>query len=319
MRLHFADSAHERGQYAALRQEGCESSLLSYHYAKAPGIMRGFEGLWASWEDPVNLHYVGTGPPEVLRGALGGEGTEKHLLSYAMKRDEAAIYGPLWEGAAGKARVLIDSGAFTAYSSGKPIRPEEYGRWALEFTARWRHRLAFLAFMNLDVIGDQVASWRNQEALERMGLSPIPIITHGAALTHLTHALERYDYVALGGLVGKGRAEQERWLDRLFREVMRFRKPDGGLPKIHLLGLTTKWACRRYPIYSCDSSSWTAPLRFGGGKAAGFAGAVPRYKDGPAQRAAAMHALRHEIRRFKDLETETTALWRSRGVTWDGA
>lgn len=357
MRIHLAEAAGDRGQFDMLVAEGCASHLLSYHYAVDPSKLDPFERVWGemlnlhltstgppdmlreaysdsgaskhllsyamrndenniygpAWEERLRVHVTeGQGNPE-SRAMLRQEGAPNRLLSYD-RRNQGEEDG--WQDL--RARVLIDSGAYTAHTSGRPVDVREYGEWALRFAARWRGRLAFLRFFNLDVIGDQVASWRNQEVLEEMGVDPVPIVTYRAPVEHLRHALEHYPYFGLGGLVATGRAEQRRWLDHCFSEVMRFRETTGKLRRVHLLGITTRWASTRYPLYSCDSSSWTSPLRFGGGKAAGYKDKkVPRYKEGPAQRSAAMHALRHEIRKMMDLEKEATRLWESRGVVWN--
>ncbi|MEL6853486.1 MAG: hypothetical protein AAFO83_00080 [Cyanobacteria bacterium J06607_13] len=217
-------------------------------------------------------------------------------------------------------RVIIDSGAFTAWTSGKTIDPRDYASWALDFDRRWRSRFASLEFMNLDVIGDQAATWRNLEILEGLGMSPLPIVTFGVDLSHLDRALEQYDYIALGGLVPytRHRKKLQKWLDFCFARIMRYRKRTGVLWRIHLLGVTTEWVLNRYPCYSTDSSSWVACLRFGQAKSAGIS-RLPRYKDGDAEMSATIFALRSEIRKYKKMESSATKLWTSRGVAWDDA
>jgi hypothetical protein len=216
-------------------------------------------------------------------------------------------------------RVIIDSGAFTAFTSGKKIDPRDYARWALDFQDRWEHRMVDLNFMNLDVIGDQDASWQNQSILEGLGMKPLPIVTYGAPKHHLTRALDNYPYIALGGLVPYIRQKEllRKWLDVCFSQIMAKKKSTGIMPKVHLLGVTTDWVLKRYPCYSSDSSSWVGCLRFGKGAAAGI-DKIPRYKDSEAAMAATIHVLRSEIRKYKNMEQEATNLWTSRGIIFDG-
>lgn len=313
MNLHFADSSYGNwGQYDLLADEGVASSLLSYHYALNAGTLAAFEHYW---DRLLHLHLTGAVP---IRDAMLAEKADKTLLSYAYRQHERDLYAPAWVQPDVRPRVIIDSGAFTAWSTGKAVTPEEYGRWALGFSARWRDRMASLRFMNLDVIGDQLASWKNQEKLEGMGLDPIPIVTYGADIKHLTLALDRYPYVALGGLVpySQRKTKMRAWLDYCFREVLRHRDETGRIARVHLLGVTQGWVLNRYPAYSTDSSAWVSVLRFGGGQRSGLK-TVPRRSEGAGARAANLHVLRSEIRRLRVMEKTATSVWRSRGVVWD--
>ena len=91
-------------------------------------------------------------------------------MSYAYKNEEPA-YKPVLQQQGIRPRVIIDSGAFTAFTLGKAVDTKEYAEWAKDFDSRWRHRMDSLHFMNLDVIGDQDASWINQSILERASVN----------------------------------------------------------------------------------------------------------------------------------------------------
>ena len=249
--------------------------------------------------------------------ALVQESAKNHLLSYAYRQEESA-YVPVLTQPDLRCRVIIDSGAFTAWSTGKVITPKEYAEWALDLEKRWRPKLYSLEFMNLDVIGDQSATWKNLETLEKLGLQTLPIVTFGVDLKHIDKALALYPYFALGGLVpySRQKAKLQSWLDACFTRVMAYRKKTGILRKVHLLGITSDWSLRRYPVFSSDSSSWVTCLRYGEAPASGL-GKIPRYKTSDAAMAATIHALRAEIRKYKKMEVEATNLWKSRGITWD--
>lgn len=354
MRLHYADNSDERGQYALLRGEGCLNTLGSYHYLKNNTASREFEKLWAEQvrlhlvvdtgvgtgiqqeavEDSdaqnrlysyqyekgrMNLHLAGHCTGETTSQALGAECAEQHLLTYGYRQQEEREPAPVLSREDLRPRVLIDSGAFTAWSSGKPINPLDYAEWAIRFDARWREKMAALHFINLDVIGDQIGTWKNQGILEDMGLRPLPVVTHGADLKHLTRALERYEYICLGGLVPlcTSRKKMRAWLDHCFAEIMRYHREEGKLRRVHLLGVTQGWVLNRYPCYSTDSSAWTRPLRYGHGERAGIKERLPRYKDGAAQLAATLNSLRAEIRHFKKMEEDATRLWARRGIVFE--
>lgn len=283
MYLHLAESTNERGQYAVLSDEGYKSHLFSYAYQRSEQF---FTPVWSEMDKRI------------------ADGTQKGLGAKPV------------EGA----RVLIDSGAFTAFTLGKEIKAQEYLAWAEGFKSRWEHKLAFLRFFTLDVIGDQDATERNQAYLEQNGLDPIPIVTFGADLKSLDEMLVKYDYIALGGLVPyrSNKVRLRSWLDACFARVMRHKKETGEMRKVHLLGVTTDWVLKRYPCYSTDSSSWVGCLRFGNGGASGIK-SIPRYGEGDAAFAATIHTLRSEIRKYQRMQDEATSLWRKRGIDWEAS
>jgi hypothetical protein len=262
----------------------------------------------------MNIHLAGHSADREMEQKVKPE-SQNHLATFADKKE---IDNTEYSVIDLRPRVIIDSGAFTAWTSGKPIDPRDYAKWALDFKDRWEHKMQALYFMNLDVIGDQDASWVNQSILEGLGLKPIPIITFGADKKHLIRALDNYDYIALGGLVPYTRQKEklQKWLDFCFAIIMKKYKDSGVMPKIHLLGVTTDWVLKRYPCFSSDSSSWVSCLRFGGGAAAGIK-QIPRYKESGGAMAATIHTLRSEIRKYKKMEEEATNLWTKRGIIFN--
>lgn len=247
------------------------------------------------------------------------EGISGVLISYAYKNLEKIL--PEMLHVSKECHLIIDSGAFTAHSTGKTIRLEEYAEWAIAFDKHWRNKLTSLEFMNLDVIGDQEKSQVNLHKIESMGLRPLPIFTYKADLSILDGLLERYEYIALGGLFDK--PNLQKWLDACFFRVMKYHKKNGIVRKIHLLGVTTDWILRRYPCYTSDSSSWTQGFRFSGGvkvwlKQGGIkADGIPLCSEGESAVNINIHLMRASIRHYKKMQDEATKLWTSRGITWN--
>lgn len=241
------------------------------------------------------------------------------LLSFAYAETERTWKG-VWDGLRAQQvtpRLILDSGAFTAHTLGKTFTPDAYAQWVHAMRARWTDKMAAVHCMNLDVIGDQHATWRNQRTLEAFDIDPMPIITFDAPMKDLRQALEQYDYIAFGGLVphARNRKRLQGWLDTCFREVLAHRERTGTLRRIHLLGITSEWALMRYPLYSSDSSSFIACIRYGRGHVAELP-SIPRYSQGKPQAAAAQYALRMEVRKLAQLEQQATALWAKRGIAW---
>ncbi|MFF4777461.1 hypothetical protein ACFY05_31860 [Microtetraspora fusca] len=148
-------------------------------------------------------------------------------------------------------RFLADSGAFSAHTQGAAINIDEYADWL----HRWKPYITH--YINLDVIGDPAATWRNQRALEAEGLRPIPVFHAGSDFTELRRYLDAgYTYICLGGLVGRHHKAVMPWAIRCFREAR-------GRAVFHGLGLTRWTDLAALPYYSVDSTSWSKAHRFG--------------------------------------------------------
>lgn len=148
-----------------------------------------------------------------------------------------------------KFKLFIDSGAFSAFTSGVSIDINEY----IYFLKKLKpHQYAVL-----DDLTDPDLTLRNQAIMEKAGLHPIPTFHVGEPLKYLDDYMKRYDYIALGGMVGAENLET--WLKGVWQHIYRT-KPR---LKVHGFGLTTQGHIQPYPFYSVDSSSYLAPPRFG--------------------------------------------------------
>lgn len=144
-----------------------------------------------------------------------------------------------------------DSGAFSAASQGAHVSVADYEAWLRE----WRNELT--VYSNLDVIGDPVATMRNQRTLESFGHKPLPVFHVGAPFAVLEELCEEYPYIALGGMVPYSTSKLGHWLVKCFRIAA---KHDA---RFHGFGQTRHEYLRDFPWYSIDSSSWGAGHRFG--------------------------------------------------------
>ena len=144
-------------------------------------------------------------------------------------------------------RFLLDSGAFTAWKSGKPIELDDYCRFIENLPFKpWR-------YFNLDVIGDGDASFKNYEIMLKRGFSPIPIFTRGEDIEVLEEYYKTSDVVGIGGLV------KTKGSKGFVKGVMR----RAGDRKIHWLGFTARDMLAYYRPYMCDCSSWNGAMKYG--------------------------------------------------------
>jgi hypothetical protein len=147
----------------------------------------------------------------------------------------------------GSYRLLLDSGAFTAWKSGSPISLDDYCRFIETCPVPlWR-------YLSLDVIGDEHASLQNYELMRTRGFNPVPVFTRGADVAALNYYYQTSDLVAIGGLVKAPNAE--RYINGIMRHV--------AGRKVHLLGYTKKTMIKAHRPYSCDSSGWEGGARYG--------------------------------------------------------
>jgi hypothetical protein len=153
--------------------------------------------------------------------------------------------------------------------------------WAKRDQAKLEHYIAYIkgnlryieAYLNMDVIGDPIATWKNQEAMEKAGLKPIPVYHLGEPKEFLDRIMKGYDYFAVRVSTLKNKLEQITALDWLFEIVC----PDSNknLPthKVHGVDIDSIEIMRRYPWIGLSSGLWAEFSRRG-------AVLVPKFKEG---------------------------------------
>lgn len=164
-----------------------------------------------------------------------------------------------------KVELFLDSGAFSAWSQNTKIDIKKY----IKFIKK--NEKVIDVYANLDVIGSAKGTWKNQLKMEKAGLKPLPVFHVGEDFSYLKRYIKKYDYLALGGMVGKPKPELKNWLNKVWPLLC----DKHGMPKlkIHGFGLTSLTLMLRYPWYSVDSTSWVVTGRMGSIY-------IPRFKDG---------------------------------------
>lgn len=170
------------------------------------------------------------------------------LLSYAFhaKTDLARIRGLMPCG-----RIMIDSGAFTAYTKGHQVDIVEYA----EFLESWRG--SYDHAVTLDAIGDPATTRANTVKLHRRGINVMPVFTRGDGLAEFDAMVRESGYVCVGGLVGMQKKVQ---LPRVAMLQRRAQDQGGG---IHALGVASIAVLRQARPYSADSSSVSSGFQYG--------------------------------------------------------
>lgn len=159
------------------------------------------------------------------------------------------------------AQIFLDSGAFSAWTLGVTLSIEEYCNYITRNRDILRTEDGAVMASVMDGIGDPLQTYRNQLEMEARGVTPLPCFHFGEDERFLDYYVENYEYITIGGMVGKSVATLNTWLDRVWPRMV-----DGsGKPKlkVHAFGITSVSVMQDYPWYSCDSSSWIQAAAFG--------------------------------------------------------
>ncbi|AUR88733.1 hypothetical protein NVP2117O_55 [Vibrio phage 2.117.O._10N.261.45.E9] len=160
-------------------------------------------------------------------------------------------------------KVFVDSGAFSSFTKGVEVDLEAYCRWLIENDDIVLKDGNTIVASVLDHIGSDQGTYANQVRMEKLGVRPLPCFHSYEDTRYLDHYVKNYEYITLGGLVPLSNKQMYDWLDMLWDKHL----TDGAgrpLLKVHGFGVTSPAIMRRYPWYSCDSSSWVQVAANGG-------------------------------------------------------
>jgi hypothetical protein len=213
--------------------------------------------------------------------------------------------------------VMIDSGAFSAYTRGNPIEFSNYAKFINDYKKKYKDYNIKFTFISLDVIGDHKKSLANYLKFKDLGIDVIPVI-HATNFKdkHLKPYLDlKVPYLALGGAVGKGIKMQQLFCKKCWNI---FSKEKNYKPKVHLLGMTSPKILSNFPAFSCDSSGWVSYRRWGKGDNIGI-NSLPRPKivnNKSIMNGIKKTVVRKEILKYRELERNMTQLWSKRGINY---
>jgi hypothetical protein len=171
------------------------------------------------------------------------------LMSYAFlmdKKDE--FIRPIFENK--NLEILIDSGAFTAFTVGKKIELEKYMQWL----DKWKQYL--FGYIALDVLGNPRQTDANFKTMIAEGFKPLPVHVRGDDERRMDELFEHSDWVMFGGLNRPGRGACK---PNYVRQKMIWAKGRN----VHWLGYTRLKMAKKYKPYSMDCSSWNGGVMFG--------------------------------------------------------
>jgi hypothetical protein len=146
-------------------------------------------------------------------------------------------------------RLIVDSGAFTAWNTGKHISMEDYCKFLKTIPSHWEYKA-----VQLDVYGNPEQTYTNYLRMLDAGYKDVmPVFTRGDTVERLEEFYSYTDYIMFGGIaIGGENKNYVKW----FCEVNKSRHA-------HWLGFVNVPFIKHYKPYSVDSSSAYSAQRFG--------------------------------------------------------
>lgn len=170
--------------------------------------------------------------------------------------------------------LMLDSGAFSAWTKKESIDVEDYGKFLQ------KHGNDFDLIVNLDVIPGEFGQkavpydemiqsieqgWYNYHRLVEMGIPKkklIHVFHQGEPFSYLEKMVNEMEYIGISPANDRTTSEKKVWLD----ECMRYVLNGNGKPlvKFHGFGMTSLHLIWRYPWFSIDSTTWVLVGAMGG-------------------------------------------------------
>src|SRR5277367_1575925 len=151
--------------------------------------------------------------------------------------------------------LMLDSGAFSAYTKGVSIDIDQYAAFAL---ANEKH---LKKVVNLDVINPLDVDLAAAESLKNFlylkkekGLLTLPVFHAGEHISYLDKMVEEAPWIGLSGSMTGSIQEANQWYETIFPHVC----DSKGYPvaNFHAFGDAVPYSLLNYPWYSADSTTW---------------------------------------------------------------
>lgn len=229
--------------------------------------------------------------------------------------------------------LTLDSGAFTAWNSGKSVDITQYADWCIQ----WRDKTKSLRAVNLDVIPGEAgrtstelerkngmaASLKNADYLRAKGITIEEVFHQDEPfefLDLLVSRLPKGDVLCISPRNDVSKQKRLAWLQKVLVHLVRTVGKD-NLPKMHGLAVTSKDLMLAFPFYSVDSSTYANPARFGvtfdhdgrGITTKDFLGINVRSGQDGAMR----QMMAQSVDYYRKMEGLVTTTWRRRGIVWE--
>jgi hypothetical protein len=229
--------------------------------------------------------------------------------------------------------LILDSGAFTAWNTGKQVDVIAYGDWVEKNQNAGKKLIA----VNLDVIPGEVGrtstkaeraagmkqSLENANYLRSRGLEVMEVFHQDEPLVFLDTLLDRLPPDGILGISPRNDVNinsKLSWQNAVLRHLYQ-RCGVKNMPRTHGLAVTSMRMMKQFPYYSVDSSSWASSMLFGTftnewGKMNGLENLLPGRPNTTNFLAGIVHGLRKSVDSYQHIGDSITTLWAQRGIVW---
>lgn len=229
--------------------------------------------------------------------------------------------------------LTLDSGAFTAWNSGKSVNITDYADWCIE----QQSKTPSLKAVNLDVIPGEVGrtsteqerkdgmsmSLKNADYLRGRGISIEEVFHQDEPFEFLDLLISRLpkgDVLCISPRNDVSKQSKMAWLQKVLVHLVKTQGKT-NLPKMHGLAVTSKDLTLAFPFYSVDSSTYTISTRFGkvldgNGSQIGIEKVLGRSIKNTDE-AAMRQMIIQSIDYYKKMEALVTTTWGRRGIVWE--
>lgn len=149
-------------------------------------------------------------------------------------------------------KLMLDSGAFSAFTQKKPININEYIEYLLSNKKIFDYKIA------LDIFGDEKQSYLNWKKISNAGIKNIPVFHATADIKYLYGYADETDYIGIGGIALMNYKERKSLLSRIFRLF-----PDSTKIGFHGFGVNDEKLMVEFPWRSVDARTAHILARFG--------------------------------------------------------
>jgi DNA-binding transcriptional ArsR family regulator len=212
----------------------------------------------------VRIYFASVHDPRAKR-VCSELGVRNYLLSFALKEQAFDQNSDVLENP--ECRVMVDSGAFSVWSTDRKIDVRRYADFAHKLMARAK---CDLTFVNLDVIpGRKNAppnsyerdisaeqSFRNWEYLRAQGVPAMGVFHQYERFYWLDELKKHSDYIGISPANDVSVEKRDLWLSQVFQWIE-------FSVKTHGFGVTAGPLLLKYPFFSVDSTTWMGAVRYG--------------------------------------------------------
>lgn len=277
MRLFKAGAFSGKGQNEMLFSTGPQNVLFSFAHSSSRETCE--KVLTEEGHEKMKLFLAGDWSPELHKEVCDAAGEKNLLCTNAAKASRARA--EFFTANDQSYRVLVDSGAFTAWKQGTPIVLDDYIHYAMELRQKAINP-ANLEFIGLDIIAGTFEErkagklptdaevheackegFRNFEVMRDVGVLCIPTFHRDDPIEYLEQMADAVmetesRRMCLAPRVdGSPTSVKMKWLNDCFQFLIKRYGPRVWENfKIHGLGISSIRMMETYPFYSVDSTGW---------------------------------------------------------------